>query len=108
MIANYWKWAEYMQSYGNTTEELKIRAREKSYAIFDQRYYENVERSIANLNIKDEVKLMTYDYNTLAEFANRLSHVKNSIKNVQIVQIDETHKVADSLLKMIPAVYKIH
>lgn len=108
LIALYWHWSEFIQSYGNTTEELKIKAREKSYSIFDQRYYKNIERGNANLQVTDDVKLMTYDYNTLAEYTNRLSHVKNSIKNVQIYMVDETKKVADSLITIISKQYDIH
>lgn len=108
LIALYWHWSEFIQSYGNTTEELKIKAREKSYSIFDQRYYKNIERGNANLQVTDDVKLMTYDYNTLAEYSNRLSHVKNSIKNVQIYLVDETKKVADSLITIISKQYDLH
>jgi hypothetical protein len=35
-ISNYWHWQEYAKAYGATTEELKIKARERSYNIFNQ------------------------------------------------------------------------
>ena len=45
---------------------------------------------------------MTYDHNTLTEYTNRLSHVKNSIKNVQLLLLDRNLKIANELLTEIP------
>lgn len=106
-IAVYWHWAAYLQAYGETTEELKIRAREKSYSIFNQSYYENIERNINNNRVKKNAKLMTNDEYTLTEYANRLMHIKNSMKNVQIALLDETEAVANRLMKQLKEEYHV-
>ena len=96
-----------MQSYGETTEELKIRAREKSYSIFNQSFYENIERNILNNRVKMNAKLMTNDEYTLTEYANRLMHIKNSMKNVQLTLLDETEAVAVRLIKELREDYHV-
>ena len=106
-IAVYWHWAAYVQSYGETTEELKIRAREKSYSIFNQSFYENIERNILNNRVKYNAQLMTNDEYILTEYANRLMHIKNSMKNVQLVLLDETEAVAVSLMKELKEEYHV-
>jgi len=106
-IAVYWHWAAYVQSYGETTEELKIRAREKSYSIFNQFFYENIERNILNNRVKNNAQLMTNDDYILTEYANRLMHIKNSMKNVQLVLLDETEAVAVSLMKELKEEYHV-
>lgn len=106
-IAVYWHWAAYVQAYGETTEELKIRAREKSYSIFNQSYYENIERNFSNNRVNKNAKLMTNDEYTLTEYANRLMHIKNSMKNVQMVLLDETEAVAVRLMKQLKEEYHV-
>ena len=41
-IANYWHWQEYAKAYFATTEELKLKARERSYFIFNQFFYNDI------------------------------------------------------------------
>lgn len=106
-IAVYWHWAAYLQSYGETTEELKLRAREKSYSIFNQSYYAVIERDISKNRVKPNAKLMTNDFYTLTEYANRLMHVKNSMKNVQLVLLNETEKVAVELMEELKNEYQV-
>ena len=49
-IAVYWYWASYMQAYGESTEELKIRAREMSYEIFNSAFIKNTMSKITKYN----------------------------------------------------------
>ncbi len=114
-IAVYWYWASYMQAYGESTEELKIRAREISYEIFNSGYYEisksgyyqNMERGNLNYKVKPGAKLMINDNNKLIEYANRLSHIKNSLNNVSIPIIDSTTNVAVGLMKELEEKYHL-
>ena len=50
---------------------------------------------------------MTNDEYTLTEYANRLMHIKNSMKNVQIALLDETEAVANRLMKQLKEEYHV-
>jgi len=107
-IAVYWHWASYIQAYGESTEELKIRAREKSYLIFNSGYYQNQEAGNNKKKVKPGAKLMTNDKNNLIEFGNRLNHIKNAYKNVSIVMLDSTKKVATDLMEALKKDYHVN
>jgi hypothetical protein len=105
-IANYWHWQEYAKAYGATTEELKLKARERSYSIFNQFYYNEINRQEVKTT-KSGAKLMTYDKAVLTEYANRLSHIKNSIKNQQLYQLDQIKASAITLLTDLKSEYDV-
>lgn len=105
-ISNYWHWQEYAKAYGATTEELKIKARERSYNIFDQFYYNEINRDEIKTT-KAGAQLMTYDKTILTEYVNRLAHIKNSIKNAQLHQLDKIHASADTLLANLKTEYQV-
>jgi hypothetical protein len=84
-------------------DDLKFKAREKSYSIFDQKYYTNVSKGI----VADDVQLMTKDNFILAEYANRLNHINNSMKNVLLPSIDRHYKRAVELLSILKKEYKL-
>ena len=105
-ISNYWHWQEYAKAYGTTTEELKIKARERSYFIFNQFYYNEINRDEIKTT-KSGAQLMTYDKTVLLEYVNRLSHIKNSIKNSQLYQLDKIHASADTLLANLKTEYQV-
>ena len=106
-ISEYWHLAEYGKTYGEVYEELKIRAREQSYSIFDQKYYNNIAAGAIGTTIDDRVKLMTNDKNILAEFANRLSHIKNATEKVQLIIVNRQKAAAIKLLLDIKKEYHI-
>ena len=106
-IAEYWHLAEYGKAYGEVYEELKIRAREQSYSIFNQKYYNNIAAMAIGTTIDDGVKLMTNDKTVLAEFANRLSHIRNATEKVQLVIIEKQKAAATKLLLDIKKEYHI-
>lgn len=105
-IANYWHWQEYAKAYGATTEELKLKARERSYNIFNQFYYNEISRDEIKTT-KSGAQLMTYDKTVLTEYANRLSHIKNSIKNQQLFQLDQILSSATILLNDLKKEYEV-
>ncbi|MEN9381682.1 MAG: hypothetical protein RI940_563 [Bacteroidota bacterium] len=107
-IAVYWHWASFIQAYGESTEELKIRAREKSYLIFNSGYYQNQERGNVNSKVKAGAQLMTTDKNTIIEYANRLNHIKNAYKNVSIAMLDSTQKVATNIMDELKKEYHVN
>ena len=93
-ISEYWELSDVIKNLGLTLEELKLRAREKSYSIFDQRYYVDV----TNFVIDKNAKLMTYNKFVLTEYSNRLNHIKNSMKNVRMPLIEKLNQRAIELL----------
>ena len=106
-IAEYWHLAEYGKAYGEVYEELKIRAREQSYIIFNQKYYNNITAGALGTTVDNGVKLMTTDKNILAEFANRLSHIKIATEKVQKVIVNRQKAAAIKLLLDIKREYHI-
>jgi hypothetical protein len=97
-ISEYWHLAEYGKTYGEVYEELKLHAREQSYTIFNQKYYNNIGVGAVGTTIADGVKLMTMNENVLAEFANRLSHIRNATEKVQKVIINKQKTAAIKLI----------
>jgi hypothetical protein len=93
-ISEYWELSDVIKNLGITLEELRLRAREKSYSIFDQKYYIDVNFGI----VEKDAKLMTYDKFVLTEYSNRLNHIKNSMKNVRMPMIEKLNKRANELL----------
>jgi len=105
-IANYWHWQEYARAYFATTEELKLKARERSYFIFNQFFYNDISRDKVK-TAKMGAQLMTYDKMVLMEYINRLSHIKNSIKNQQLYQLDQILSSATILLNDLKKEYEV-
>jgi len=105
-IANYWHWQEYAKAYFATTEELKLKARERSYFIFNQFFYNDISRYKVK-TAKKGAQLMTYDKMVLMEYVNRLSHIKNSIKNQQLYQLDQILSSATILLNDLKKEYEV-
>jgi hypothetical protein len=56
---------------------------------------------------KKGAQLMTYDKMVLMEYANRLSHIKNSIKNQQLYQLDQILTSATILLNDLKKEYEV-
>lgn len=93
-IAAYWELSETIRNTGAALEDLKLRARDKSYSIFNQKYYLNSNTG----TMRDDVKLMTQDTLVLTEYSNRLNHIKNSIFYVRMPMIKRLHTQADEIL----------
>ena len=104
-ISEYWHLAEYGKTYGEVYEELKLHAREQSYKIFNQKYYNNIGVGAVGTTVVDGVKFMTKDENVLAEFANRLSHIRNATEKVQLVIVNRQKTAAIKLIQDIKKEY---
>ena len=75
-----------------------------SYSIFDQKYYTDVSKGI----VADNAQLLSKDAFTLAEYANRLNHINNSMINVLMPNIERQHKRAVELLSILKKEYKLN
>jgi hypothetical protein len=87
--------------------DLKLKARDQSYRIFDQDYYVNLEDGAGPRGVKEDAKLLTNDKLTIIEYANRLSHVKNSMLNVQRKIYLQQYANATKLIEKIREVYHL-
>ncbi len=68
-IIDYWVGVENLARVESTAQEMRLHAREKSYFIFDQRYY--ADSSINGKRvISDQAQLMTKENLVLTEFKN--------------------------------------
>ena len=94
-ISEYWELSDNIKNLGLTIDELKLKARDKSYSIFNQKYY-SIE---ASREVQPGVKLMTYDNFIIAEYANRLNHIRNSMKSVRLPLFIRLNEKAVELLK---------
>ena len=103
-ISEYWVKSENLKEYNTFVDELKFKAREMSYSIFDQKYYKDVTKSI----VADNAQLMIKDNITLTEYSNRLNHINNSMKNVLLPSIERHYKRAVELLSILKKEYKIN
>jgi hypothetical protein len=103
-ISEYWVKSENLKEYNTFVDELKFKARERSYSIFDQKYYTNVTKGI----VAENAQLLSKDAFTLAEYANRLNHINNSMKNVLMPNIERQYKRAVELLSILKKEYKLN
>ena len=103
-ISEYWVKSENLKEYNTFVDDLKFKAREKSYSIFDQKYYTDVSKGI----VSDNAQFLLKDNFTLTEYANRLNHINNSMKNVLLPSIDRHYKRAVELLSILKKEYKIN
>ena len=107
LITDYWQRHEFLQRYEDIVGDLKLKARDQSYRIFDQEYYLNIEDGAGPRGVKENVKLLTTDKLTIIEYANRLSHIKNSMLNVQRKIYTLQYTNAIKLLEKIREVYHL-
>jgi hypothetical protein len=104
LISEYWQLADIIKNNGQATEEFKLRAREKSYSIFFQKFYAN----ISNGKVKNGARLMTNDPIVLAEYSNRLNHIRNSLNNVLVPALLKLNTQATELIKILKSEYKLN
>jgi hypothetical protein len=105
-IIDYWAGVDQLAKFESAAQELRLHAREKSYFIFDQRYYAD---SLINgkREISDQAQLMTKENVVLTEFANRLAHIKNLFKGPYTILLKNQKAKADTLITIIDEEYHL-
>ena len=99
-ILEYWSSKEGLQNIEKDVKDLRLKARERSYFIFDNKFYPDEMKPGAMITIRNNAHLLTNDYTTLTEFGNRVNHIKNIlILYIQLLQAQ--HAKADSLIAVI-------
>jgi hypothetical protein len=102
-IVDYWSLAENVKAISEGLDDYRIKARDRSYSIFNQKYYSN--GGVGSLKANDEMKLMTNDAFLLTEFANRLSHIKGLALNRYVQAIELQTVKAKKLIETIKEHY---
>ncbi len=103
-IINYWSMADRLMLYKSSINELRTKTREKSYSIFDNKYYSSMSNN--NFTIIGNPKLLTIDQFALSEFANRLSHVSGLTQGTYINELTRQIEEAEKLMKVIKNYYR--
>ena len=98
-IVDYWTAADNLKGISNVMDDFRIKAREKSYGIFNQKYYS--KGMIDGSKNSGEMNLMTQEGYVLTEFANRLSHIQGLGLNRYVQAIDEQINKARTLIETI-------
>ena len=106
-IVDYWNKTLATTEMNETIDNYKIKAREKSYSIFNQKYYYN-DNNGHTFTTALLPELMTKDLLILTEYANRLSHIKNLISNVYLPQLKVQKESAKNLVNTIKSQYHLH
>jgi hypothetical protein len=106
-IVGYWDNMGLVEGIDGGAQTMRIQAREKSYLIFDQKYYSDSINAKGVRLVADDAVLMTNDYVQLAEFANRVSHIKNLVKGRFVNSLEDQKALATEIIKLISAEYKL-
>lgn len=102
-IVDYWTSADDIKLISEQLDDFRVKARERSYGIFNQKYYAKGE--INKSQATTEMKLMTEDNYTLTEFANRLSHIQGLALNRYQPAIKDQIAKAKTLIETIKQHY---
>lgn len=105
-IIDYWAGIDQLTKVESIAQEMRLHAREKSYLIFDNRYY--ADSSINGKRvISDQAQLMTKENLVLTEFGNRVAHIKNLFKSSYTIFVNNQKAKADTLIKIINKEYDL-
>jgi len=96
-IIDYWSGAQLTVAIENDYNDWRAKARDKSYSIFDSRYY---SKNQTNLFSGSPV-LMTRSSGIFIEFYNRLTHIRNLLYNRYIPKLEDQIDKAEKLMKVI-------
>ncbi len=123
LLSEYWFRNEFVEKYNDIVGDLKLKARDQSYRIYNVFNYtgsnylqstrpnkESVDsETITTQNLETDVvdgaTLLTKDRLTIIEFANRLSHIRNSMQMVQRKVFQQQKEVATKLIEAIKKTY---
>lgn len=105
-LLSYWNTGEFIKELQSEFGEIREKARDQSYSIFNERYYSD-EVVNGRPNVIGHPVLLTQDRKFLIEFTNRLSHLKNALKAVYIPAIRRAAGKAKRLIFLIKKEYRL-
>ena len=105
-IIDYWAGIEALTKVELIVQEMRLHAREKSYTIFDNRYYADSSINGKRM-ISDQAQLIIKENLVLTEFGNRVAHVKNLLKGTYTNLLNNQKAKADTLITIINKEYHL-
>ena len=105
-IVDYWSMADGVAKANDLLEDYKLRARDKSYSIFNQAYYLTDEKGMMYVQ-QINLQLMTKDNFIITEYANRLSHIRNLIVNVYLPLLASNKETSLKLILLLKDKYHL-
>lgn len=105
-IIEYWSGIADLTNIENGLEDLRVKAREKSYQIFENKFYSD---SVVNgiRVVLDNPELMTTNNFIIKEFGNRLAHIRNLMKGTYTRYLKAQMGKADLLIKVFDKEYHL-
>ena len=105
-ILEYWENGAILEDIQKATATMRQQAREKTYLIFDNKYYAANTDKLGRRAILLDAQLMTDNYLQIAELRNRLSHFRNTIKVSFLKPLLNQKMQAIQLIKLIETEYE--
>ena len=105
-LFEYWSGADDIKNFSSNLNELRLLAREKSYSIFNSKYYVSLENDNGLADFDKQV-LMTTDFSILTEFANRLNHLRNINRHQYLPGLKREFSLAVNLIAQIKKEYHL-
>ena len=105
-ILDYWQNAAVLESIESAATILRQQTREKTYLVFDNKYYSTSSDSFGRRVVSADARLITDNFLQLAELRNRLTHFKNTVKGAFISGLAGQKKQAIQLIKLIEKEYE--
>lgn len=105
-ILDYWQNGVVLEGIQTSTATMRQQAREKTYLIFDNKYYSTNSDTLGKRDVSADAQLLTDNYLQLAELRNRLNHFKNIIKGAFIKGLINQKMQAIQLIKLIETEYE--
>ncbi len=105
-ILDYWENGAVLDGIQTGVATMRQQAREKTYLIFDNKYYSASNDGQGLRDVSPDARLLTDNYLQLAELRNRLNHFKNTLKSPFLKGLINQNKLAHELIKLIEKEYK--
>ena len=105
-LFDYWTLAKDMENNAENYNQLRLLTREKTYSVFNAKYYSTITGTNQFVENSNPV-LMTTDPFFLTELANRLNHLKNSNQFVYILNLKRELSRAVQLMELIRKEYHL-
>ena len=105
-IVGYWSEIDHIKRLEIIFEEIRIKIKDQSYSIFDNRFYPGGGGNNSIRAIEEPV-LLTYDEKYLIEFANKVSHLRVALNGAYVSYINRTRIKAINLLALVKKEYDL-
>ena len=106
-IIKYWSRTEILYEQQDNINSHRIKSKDVSFAIFNNKYYQDTEGYYSHGTFNGVPELMTKSNPLLSEFANRVSHMSNLLEFGYARGLKRQTENASGLTSLIKREYKI-